>query len=340
MVVGVVRNSVIRGLSRSLLAILAVLSAVTMNAVAPAKAADMDSEQFDRLFNEVSNWGRWGEDDELGTLNLITPEKRRSAAGLVRAGRTVSLALELNKIADPWNIHPFKHVVNLAEMAGHQVAGDVYTIDLHGLVHTHLDSLPHFAHKGYFYNGVPYEEAKASGAARLGVENIGKNGIVSRGVLVDMPHFLGVEYLKPGYAITADDIVAWEKQHGVTIGAGDVLLIRTGRWAKLAQEGHWNFLEAAAGVHVSLASWLRQRDVAVLGSDGVSDTAPSAVEGMAMPVHVLALVALGLPLLDNLDLEVLAEESQRSGRPTFLFVASPMRVPGGTGAPINPLAIF
>lgn len=338
--VGVIRNNGVHGLCWWLVAFLVSFSAMALNAAAPANAADLDSEQFDRLFNEVSNWGRWGEDDELGTLNLITPEKRRAAAGLVKEGHTVSLALELNKRVDAWNAHPFEHVVNFAEMAGHQVAGDVYSIDLHGLAHTHLDSLPHFAHKGFYYNGVPYDIAKSSGTEKLGVQNIGRNGIVSRGVLVDMPQFLGVEYLEPGYAITADDIVAWEKQHGVTIGAGDVLLIRTGRWKKLAQEGHWNFLEAAAGVHVSLAPWLKQRDVAVLGSDGVSDTAPSAVEGMAMPVHVLALVALGLPLLDNLDLELLAEESQRLGRPTFLFVASPMRVPGGTGAPINPLAIF
>jgi kynurenine formamidase len=287
-----------------------------------------------------SNWGRWGDHDELGTLNLITPAKRKEAAALVQQGITVSLELELNKTADEWNLNPFEHVVMVDEMAGHQVAGDKYSIESHGLVHTHMDGLPHFAHRGFFYNGIPYSAAKATGVEKLGIQNIGMNGVFTRGVLVDLPRLYGVDYLNPGHAIKAEDLEAWEGDAGVTIASGDVLLIRTGRWAKAAKDGKWNFLGAAAGSHASLAAWLRRRDVAVLGSDGISDVMPSRVEGLALPLHELALVALGMPLLDNLDLDLLAEEAARLKRSTFLFVCAPLRIPGGTASPVNPLAVF
>ena len=203
-----------------------------------------------------------------------------------------------------------------------------------------MDGLPHFAHKGFFYNGVPYSVAKPDGTTRLGIHNIGVNGVVTRGVLVDMPKHLGLDYMEPGSAITAEDLIAWEKKSGVTIGSGDVVLIRTGRWAKVAKDGQWNFLEKAAGSHASLAVWLKERDVAVIGCDGVSDVMPSGVEGLANPLHELVLVGLGMPILDNLDLEALAETAAAYNRSTFMFVGAPLRVPGGTGSPLNPLAIF
>lgn len=317
-----------------------VLCAGNSNVLAIGDPTEMSRVEFEALMQGISNWGRWGDQDELGTLNLITPTKSKQAAALVVEGITVSLELELNKKADKLNIHPFEHVLRVAEMAGHQVAGDQYCVDYHGFAHTHMDGLAHFAHKNSFYNGVPYSEAKPDGSDRLGIENAGVKGIFTRGVLVDMPRYLGVEFLKPGQAITAKDLEVWEEKTGVTISSGDVLLIRTGRWAKVTQDGQWNLLEAAAGVHASLASWLKQRDVAVLGSDGVSDVMPSGVEGRANPLHELVLVGLGMPLLDNLDLEVISQLAHDRGRYTFLFVAAPLRVPGGTGSPLNPLAIF
>ena len=306
-------------------------------------AADMpviSKEQFNGLIKANSNWGRWGDQDELGTLNLVTPAKRKDAAALVQQGITVSLELELNKTPDEWNTNPFEHEVLVAEMAGHQVAGDKYALESHGLVHTHMDALPHFAHEGHFYNGIPRSAAKASGVEKLGIQNIGSLGVFTRGVLVDLPRLYGVNYLDPGSAITAEDLESWEESAGVNIGSGDALLIRTGRWAKVAKDGRWNFLQAAAGSHASVATFLRQRDVAILGSDGISDVMPAGVEGLALPLHELALVALGMPLLDNLDLEVLAREAARLNRSTFLFVCAPLRIPGGTGSPVNPLAIF
>jgi kynurenine formamidase len=155
-----------------------------------------------------------------------------------------------------------------------------------------------------------------------------------------MPRFLGIDFLPAGTAITVEDIEAWEKEAGVTVSSGDVLLIRTGRWTQVAREGQWNFLEKAAGAHASLAPWLKSRDVAVIGCDGVSDVMPSGVEGLVNPLHELVIVGLGMPILDNLDLEAVAEAAAERGRSTFLFVGAPLRVPGGTGSPLNPLAVF
>jgi len=317
-----------------------VLLVISVSSFAAGSPAPMTSVEFDALMQDISNWGRWGDDDQLGTLNLITPSKRIAAASLVKEGITVSLALDLNKIKDELNANPFEHEVRIAEFGGHQVAGDKYSVDYHGFAHSHMDGLPHFAHKGFFYNGVPYSAAKPSGTERLGIHNAGINGVFTRGVLVDMPAHLGVEFLEPGTAITAADIESWEAKNNVKISSGDVLLIRTGRWAKVKKEGQWNFLEKAAGSHASLAAWLKTRDVAVIGCDGVSDVMPSGVEGLVNPLHELVLAGLGMPILDNLDLELLAKVATQQKRPTFLFVGAPLRVQGGTGSPLNPLAVF
>ncbi len=157
---------------------------------------------------------------------------------------------------------------------------------------------------------------------------------------MDMAWFKGVDFLEPGYAITIEDLEAWEAKTGVTVASGDVLLIRTGRWMQVREKGQWNFLESAAGSHASIAPWLKARDVAVIGCDGVSDVMPSGVEGLANPLHELVLVGLGMPILDNLDLGALARAARERNRWTFLFVGSPLRVVGGTGSPMNPIAVF
>jgi kynurenine formamidase len=295
--------------------------------------------QFEAWFKEISNWGRWGKDDELGTLNLITPQKRAAAAALVRDGVSVSLALDLNKTAEALNANPFEQELTVGEFGGHAVAGDRYSVQYHGFAHSHMDGLTHFSHNGTLYNGVSVDVLEKGGARKLGVQNA-KDGIFTRGVLVDIPWLRGVDFLEPGTAITVEDLAAWEAKTHVKIGSGDVLLIRTGRWERLRQKGQWNFLEAAAGSHASLGRWLKARDVAVIGSDGVSDVIPSGVEGLVNPLHELVLVSLGMPLLDNLDLDPLAREARQRGRWTFLFVGLPLRVPGGTGSPLNPLAMF
>ena len=225
---------------RILLCGILIALAIPLTAAGPAEP--MSEAQFDELMQDISNWGRWGEDDQLGTLNLITEKKRRKAAALVKKGISVSMALDLNKTGDALNANPFIHELYSGEFGGHQVAGDRYEVDYHGFAHSHMDGLPHFAHKGYFYNGVPYSSARPNGAERLGIHNAGRQGVVTRGVLVDMPRHFGVDYLEPGTAITADDLRAWEKKNRVKISSGDVLLLRTGRWARVASDGQWDFL--------------------------------------------------------------------------------------------------
>lgn len=307
--------------------------------VAATAADQVSAAEYDRWRAEVSNWGRWGEDDELGTLNFITPERKVAAAGLVREGVSVSMALELNKVAGGMNGNPFEHNLSQSTFMGHDVAGDSYAVTYHGFAHSHMDGLPHFIRNGRMYNGVPQSVLKPDGAVRLGIENA-HAGVFTRGVLVDMAWLKGVPYLEPGTAIMTSDLEAWEARTGITIGSGDVLLVRTGRWARVRDKGEWNFLEGAAGMHASVAKWLHDREVAVIGCDGVSDVMPSGVEGLGNPLHELVLIGLGMPILDNLDLDAVAAAAIARDRWTFLFVGAPLRIPGGTGSPLNPLAVF
>ncbi|MFN3231178.1 MAG: cyclase family protein [Alphaproteobacteria bacterium] len=308
-----------------------------------AKADDVPEmasvEQFDAWMEEVSNWGRWGDDDQKGTLNLITPEKRVAAAALVEDGMAVSMALDLNKTQSDLNANPFEHTLQTIEFEGHYAAGDRYAIEYHGYAHSHLDGLPHFSYRGEMYNGVPVAALKETGSERLGIENA-YEGIFTRGVLVDMAWLKGVDYLPADAVITADDLEEWETRTGVTIGSGDVLLLRTGRWERMRQNPTDNFLEGAAGFHASVATWLRDRDVAVIGCDGISDAIPSRVATKPNALHELVLVGIGMMIFDNLELDAVAEAAKARERWEFLFVAAPLRVPGGTGSPVNPLAIF
>ena len=320
-----------------------ILALLLLSSAGLAPAAEPTSTvsraEFDRWMESISNWGRWGEDDELGTLNLVTPAKSKAAVALVQEGVTVSMALDLNTVQDALNQNPFRHSVATGKFSGHDVAGDDYGVQYHGFAHSHIDGLPHFAHKGKLYNGFGFDTIKPTGATKLGIHNL-KNGIVSRAVLVDMAWFKEADFLEPGTAITVADLEAWEEKTGVTVGSGDVLLVRTGRWERVRQKGQWNFLEAAAGMHASVAQWLKARDVALIGCDGVSDVMPSGVEGLANPLHELVLVGLGMRILDNLNLDDVAQAAKARNRWEFLFVGAPLRVVGGTGSPLNPLAVF
>jgi kynurenine formamidase len=158
--------------------------------------------------------------------------------------------------------------------------------------------------------------------------------------LLDVPGLRGVSWLEPGDHVFPDELEAAEREQRVTVAAGDILLVRTGHTRRLAEQGAWETAKAKAGLHPSTARFLAKRRVAALGSDGNSDTAPSATEGIAFPIHTLTLNAMGVHLLDYLQLEDLAAICQREGRWEFMFAGAPLRIPGGTGSPLNPLAIF
>jgi kynurenine formamidase len=167
-----------------------------------------------------------------------------------------------------------------------------------------------------------------------------KHGIFTRGLLVDIPRMKGQPYMEPGTAIFPEDLEAWEKHAGVKIGSGDVVFIRTGRWARRAEKGPWDASKLSAGLHASSVKWLRARDVAMVGSDAASDVMPSQVEGVVQPVHQLLLVAMGTPIFDNCDLEAISKAAAQRKRWTFLLTAAPLAVTGGTGSPLNPIATF
>ena len=289
---------------------------------------------------ELSNWGRWGKDDELGAVNLITAAKRKQAIALVKEGASFSLSRNAEKEKAVDNPAPFGHVMTRTGVNNPGTSsGDTYTITHHGYAHTHMDSLCHFFYKGKMFNGVPQEVVTEKGAGKMSILNF-KNGIMTRGVLMDMARLKGVDFLEPGTAIYPEDLDAWEKKAGLKVRAGDVVLIRTGRWALRDAKGPWEVARKSAGLHASCAKWLKSRDVAILGSDAASDVLPSGVEGVTQPIHTLVLVAMGMPILDNCDLELIGREANRRQRWEFLLTASPLAVPGGTGSALNPIATF
>ncbi len=297
---------------------------------------------MDRMMKEVSNWGRWGKDDQMGTVNLITPAKRKYAVSLVREGITVSLAhnQETEKTLD----NPFPLVRSVDAIGGtgpdkFSSSKDTYTMNYHGTFYSHMDALCHFCYDHKLYNGFPATVVTSAGASKLDITAF-KGGIVTRGVLMDIPRLKGIPYLEPGTPILPEDLDAWERKAGLKVGSGDMIFIRTGRWARRAAKGPWAMSQMAAGLYATSARWLKQRDVSVLASDAISDVVPSRVETVRNPVHGLVIVGMGTPIFDNLDLEELSETSNRLRRWDFMLTAAPMLIPRGTGSPLNPLAIF
>jgi kynurenine formamidase len=285
----------------------------------------------------LSNWGRFGERDQLGTLNLITPEKRAAAARLVTKGRTVSAARSLPTVPSPENPSPVQH--HMIGTCTEGWGGDWFGIAPHGFATSHIDALCHIFHEGKLYNGYPIERVTAHGALDLGIHELAQ-GVVSRGVLLDVPRARGVPYLEVGEPIFVDDLEKCERDAGLRVESGDVLLVRTGRWALREAKGPWDPRQGAAGLDASCLPWLHARGVAALGCDGVSDVLPSRVEGVQMPIHTVAIVALGLHLIDNLELEPLARACAEESRWEFLLTLAPLVLFRGTASPVNPIALF
>ncbi|MES2473262.1 MAG: cyclase family protein [Pseudomonadota bacterium] len=301
-------------------------------------------EDFKRLMKELSNWNRWGASDEMGAVNLITPARRRQAAALVREGVSFSMARNAETQAAVDNPNPIVRKTlrsgKDAPSVGSGGTGDNFFIAYHGYVHTHLDSLSHFLWDGKMYNGHSKDEVTEEGAAKNAVLNY-KNGILTRGVLMDMARYKGVEYLEPGTPIYPEDLEGWERRAGVKVRSGDAMLVRTGRWARREARGPWSIQQdGLAGLHMSCAKWMRARDVAILGGDGAQDVLPSGVAGINQPIHLLSIVAMGMPIFDNCDLELIGREAEKRKRWEFLVTASPAAVPGGTGSVLNPIATF
>src|SRR5262245_11065356 len=299
--------------------------------------APLSAEQVLAFHTTLSNWGRFGPRDQLGTLNLITPEKRVAAAHLVRSGRTVSAARALPTEPSIENPNPVAHFMTGTASEGW--AGDYFAIAPHGFATSHIDALCHIFYEGKIYNGYPIEKVTGHGALELAIHEL-RDGIVSRGVLLDIPRARGVQYLEAGEPIFPDDLERAERDAGLRVEPGDVLLVRTGRRALREARGPWDARQSAAGLDASCLPWLRARDIAALGCDGVSDVLPSRIDGVPLPIHTVAIVVLGLHLIDNLELEPLAEACASERRWEFLLTIAPLVLMRGTASPINPIAVF
>ncbi len=317
---------------------------------------NLTAEDLERWSTELSNWGRWGKDDQTGTINLITPAKRKAAAALVRDGVCVSASLDADLPKDgptsgplpggpripgqphtTWTLTSKPPGPDPRPKAAYVV--DTIATAYHGDATTHLDALSHVYYQGQIYNGFPQTSFTDRGAGKDDVMAF-KDGIFTRGVLFDLPRLKNVSYLGDDEAVYPEDLEAWEKKAGVRVASGDAMLFRTGRWLRVKEKGYLDVNKLVPGLYASCLKWMHERGVAILGSDVVQDVRPSRVEGVNQPIHQVALRSMGTPLIDNCDLEALAEAAAQRRRWAFLLTVNPLRVPGATGGPVNPIAVF
>jgi hypothetical protein len=313
----------------------------------------MTFEEVVAMEQELSNWGRWGKEDERGTLNLVTPQKTLEAMRLVKDGAVVSLArfASLDKAIDNFNFGPTRHEMwygpaGPPKPGEPRAALDTISYGIHDGTNSHLDALCHYTvlrdGKVMVYNG--HSAATDKGCTASAIDRMGP-GFATRAVLVDMPLLKQVEWLDPHTPIYPSDLEAWEKFANVKIGSGDAVLIRTGRWALRNAKGPWPQAREAAGLHASVMPWLKGRDVALLGSDAVNDVQPSGIVGGSgeaanRPVHYLSIAVMGMPLVDNGDFEDAAREAAARKRWEFFMTVQLTRLSGGTATNFNALAIF
>jgi kynurenine formamidase len=311
-------------------------------------AAPTQAEVLD-YFTSCSNWGRWGKDDVLGTLNHITPEKRASAAALVSGGITVSCS---RPVTYDYQADVFSPALHFMQNTGEpwigvpnpdgqiQHAMDYFTMPVHTMTITHLDAMSHFFWNGQMYNGYSSGQVTASqGARTLDIESV-HDGIVSRGVLLDVPALRGVDWLELQEPIYPDDLLAAEAAEKVRVEPGDVLFVRTGHYARRMQVGPQPATQGWAGLHAACIPYLFERGVALLGTENGTDVRPSGYEKFAMPVHEVGIVAMGLSIMDNGNFNELAKTCRELGRWEFLVCIAPLRLTAATGSPVNPLAVF
>jgi kynurenine formamidase len=301
-------------------------------------------EDFNRATKELSNWGRWGADDELGAANFITPAKRKQAAALVKEGVPISLAHDIFQEEQPDGRGHLERKVLSARPGG---ASDQYAFvgTYHGSTFSHLDAINcHQMINGKGYNGRTLEEVQAADGCPKGGITALKDGVVTRGILFDatlLPGKAPKGWLEPGTAVHREDLETLEKMEHVKVSEGDVILLYTGRWKHRAQVGPWKSSEGGAGWHADVAYFLKDRGVSFIGDDQINDVSPTGFpQQMGLPIHLLSLSILGVDIFDNLDLERAAETAKRLNRYEFLFSAAPLRIDKGMGSPLNPLAIF
>ena len=327
------------------LATVMVFALTSMVGVSQTRASLRTEADFLRAMEELSNWGRWGSDDELGAANFITPSKRKAAAALVSEGISISLAHDvIQEDAVDGGTYLDRQVMRVSDTG----AADryQYTGTYHGSIHSHLDSVAcHVMFEGKGYNGVSQQSIEETGGCPQGSIHALHDGIFTRGILFDATLLPGRAtpegWMEPGAEITWADLEQLEKIEGVRVAEGDVILLYTGRWKRRAALGAWPTSEGVSGYQADVAYFLKERGVSFIGHDMYNDVSPHGFPPeVGLPLHRLALVSLGVSIFDNLDFERLAEEARRLNRYEFLFTAAPLRIEQGMGSPLNPIATF
>jgi kynurenine formamidase len=306
-----------------------------------------DTAHLRDLARRVSNWGRWGDDDERGTMNFVTPDVIRRAVATVRRGVVFSLALPLDgdgpQFGQGGRVNPVHFMTALhnpmsPDPDGPRYADDIIVMPLQCA--TQWDSLAHVHYGGRLYNGHPVSTLTPAGAARDGIDKM-VAGVVSRGVLLDVARAEGMDRLQPGRVITPADLEAAERAQGVRVESGDVVLVRTGHIvAFTVDRDRVAYMRQMPGLGLACVEWLHAREVAAVASDtNMVEVWPPEDPQVLFPLHMLCIRDMGLTLGEMFDLEALAADCAQDGAWTFLFTAPPLPVTGGVGSPINPLAV-
>jgi len=299
---------------------------------------------FKEQGKRLSNWGRWGADDERGTLNFLTPEVTRAATASIRSGRCFELSIPLGSDGPQTGYGGRVNPVHLLNMMpsdfkmddGMCVADDFIMMPLQCA--TQWDGLCHVGYDGLFYNGVPAGTITAySGASRNAIDKT-LPGVAGRGVLLDFARLHGVDWLPAGHEITPDQLDEAIQKQGVEIRSGDTLLFRTGWRRKALVEGWAGWLTAEPGLGAACADWLHDKEIAALASDNWGIEVQPAREGF-MPLHCILIRDMGMMLGEIWDLEALADDCARDGQWDFFLTAPALRVTGGIGSPVSPVAI-
>lgn len=310
------------------------------------------------LAKRYTNWGRWGDDDERGTLNLVQPAHIVRAARLVQQGRTISMALPYNEKGPQAGTFNRFNPIHLMTRDGADVVAGTSVRDFYGgndryfrgtddivimplQSGTQWDALSHVVYDGKIYNGYGADQVSSKGAIKNDVTNAA-NGMVGRGVLLDLPRTLGVDWLEPGRAIGADELAQAERQSGTSVGDADFVFVRTGAMAKVRAEGGWNDYAGGHAPGLGLASvpWIGDKQIAAIATDTWGmEVLPNETPDVFQPLHIILIAHMGLWVGEIFDLEALADDCARDGRYEFLFCGPPLPFTNAVGSPLNPTAI-
>jgi kynurenine formamidase len=294
----------------------------------------------------LSNWGRWGDDDEFGTLNFVTPEKRVQAAGLVRTGKVFDLGMPFDENGPQAGVGRFNPIRTmsisptdgLGSPDGVIAADDIVTMPLQCA--TQWDSLAHVGYDGLLYNNTPAAAVTArTGATRNSFASV-NDRLISRGVLLDIARVKGVDYLEDGTEITADDLEEAEGAHGVRVESGDILLVRTGIYQHFLNGDKARYMGSEPGLGLSTLQFLHDREVAAIACDNWAvEVFPSKVEGSFIPFHMAAIRDLGLTLGEMFNLEDLAADCASDGVYEFMLSGTGLKISHSVGSPVTPMAL-